>query len=69
MCGELLILRNSVIRHTQAARDVRAVAPGAGHAQVDFGEALAVVGGVERKIHFFAMDLPHSDACLAQAYP
>jgi len=40
-----------------------------GHAQVDFGEALAVIGGEERKIHFFAMDLPHSDACLVQAYP
>ena len=40
-----------------------------GHAQVDFGEALAVIGGVEQKIHFFAMDLPHSDACLVQAYP
>ena len=40
-----------------------------GHAQVDFGEALAVIAGVERKIHFFAMDLPHSDACLVQAYP
>src|ERR1017187_7359539 len=40
-----------------------------GHAQVDFGEALAVIGGVERKIHFFAMDLLHSDACLVQAYP
>ncbi len=40
-----------------------------GHAQVNFGEALAVIGGVERKIHFFAMDLPHSDACLVQAYP
>jgi len=40
-----------------------------GHAQVDFGEALAVIGGVERKIHFFAMDLPHSDSCLVQAYP
>jgi transposase len=24
---------------------------------------------VERKIHFFAMDLPHSDSCLVQAYP
>src|SRR5271165_2610232 len=41
----------------------------AGHAQVDFGEALAVIGGVERKIHFFAMDLPHSDAGFVQAYP
>jgi transposase len=40
-----------------------------GHAQVDFGEELAVIGGVERKIHFFAMDLPHSAACLVQAYP
>jgi transposase len=40
-----------------------------GHAQVDFGEALAVIGGAERKIHFFAMDLPHSDGCVVQAYP
>ena len=24
---------------------------------------------MERKIHFFAMDLPHSDACFVQAYP
>ena len=40
-----------------------------GHAQVDFGEALAVVGGVERKIHFLAMSLPHSDACFVKAYP
>ena len=28
-----------------------------------------MIGGVERKIHFFAMDLPHSDACFVQAYP
>src|SRR6201984_2785294 len=40
-----------------------------GHAQVDFGEALAEIAGVQRKIHFFAMDLPHSDACFVQAYP
>ena len=32
-----------------------------GHAQADFGEALAVIGGVEQKIHFLVMDLPHSD--------
>jgi len=41
----------------------------AGHVQADFGEALAVIGGLERKIHFFAMDLPHSDAGFVQAYP
>ena len=40
-----------------------------GHAQVDFGEALVEIGGVEQKIHFFAMDLPHSDAGFVQAYP
>ena len=40
-----------------------------GHGQVDFGEALAVIGGVERKIHFLAMSLPHSDACFVKAYP
>ena len=40
-----------------------------GHAQVDFGDALAVMGGVERKIHFLAMILPHSDACFVKAYP
>ncbi len=40
-----------------------------GHAQVDFGEALVVIAGVERKAHFLAMDLPHSDACFLKAYP
>jgi hypothetical protein len=32
-------------------------------------KARAVIAGEERRIHFFAMDLPHSDACLVQAYP
>jgi hypothetical protein len=40
-----------------------------GHAQVDFGEALGIIGGVERKIHFFAFHLPHSDASFVVAYP
>ena len=40
-----------------------------GHAQVDFGEALAVIGGVERKIHFLATGLPHPDADFVKAYP
>jgi len=40
-----------------------------GHAQVDFGEANAVIGGVRQKIHFFCMDLPQSDACFVKAYP
>jgi transposase len=40
-----------------------------GDAQVDFGEALAVVDGVEQKAHFFCMDLPHSDDCFVMAFP
>ena len=40
-----------------------------GHAQVDFGEARAVIGGVACKVHFLALDLPHSDACFVKAYP
>jgi hypothetical protein len=40
-----------------------------GHAQADFGEAIGIIGGVERKIHFLASDLPHSDACFVVAYP
>jgi transposase len=39
-----------------------------GHAQADFGEAIGIIGGVERKIHFLAFDLPHSDACFVVAY-
>ena len=38
-----------------------------GHAQADFGEAMAVIGGVARKVHFLAFDLPHSDACFVKA--
>ena len=40
-----------------------------GHAQVDFGEAVGVIGGVRQKVHFFCMDLPQSDACFVKAYP
>jgi transposase len=41
----------------------------AGEAQVDFGEALVVIAGVERKAHYLAMDLPHSDDCFVIAFP
>jgi len=39
-----------------------------GHGQADFGEAMAVIAGVEQRIHFLAVDLPHSDACFVKAY-
>ena len=40
-----------------------------GHAQCDFGEAVAVIAGVERKVHYLVLDLPHSDGCFMKAYP
>jgi transposase len=40
-----------------------------GHAQVDFGEAVVVVDGVEQKGHFLAMDLPQSDAPFVMIFP
>ena len=40
-----------------------------GQAQCDFGEALVVIGGVQRKAHYLILDLPHSDGCFVKAYP
>ena len=40
-----------------------------GEAQADFGEATVVYRGRERKIAFFVMTLPYSDALFCQAFP
>jgi len=40
-----------------------------GHAQVDFGEADAIVDGQLVRHHYFCMDLPHSDAPFFKTYP
>ena len=40
-----------------------------GDAQADFGEALVVVDGVERKAHDLVVDLPHSDDAFVKAFP
>jgi len=40
-----------------------------GDAQVDFGEAVVVIDGVEQKGHFLCMDLPQSDDCFVTAFP
>ena len=39
-----------------------------GHAQVDFGEALAVIAGQEQKAHYFCLNLPHSDDSFVMAF-
>ncbi|HET8765508.1 MAG TPA: IS21 family transposase, partial [Rhodanobacter sp.] len=68
--GGITVVKDYVAGWRQRAREMfvpPAHAPG--HAQVDFGEAIGIIGGVERKVHFFAFDLPHSDACFVAAYP
>jgi len=68
--GGYTIVKDYVRERRRRSREVFVpLAHDPGHAQVDFGEALAVIAGVERKVHFFAMDLPHSDACFVKAYP
>ncbi len=68
--GGLTIVKDYVAGSRQRSREMFVpLAHPPGHAQADFGEALAVIAGVERKIHFFAFDLPHSDACFVIAYP
>jgi transposase len=39
-----------------------------GHAQIDFGEAIGVIGGQRLKMHVFCCHLPHSDAFYLKAY-
>ncbi len=40
-----------------------------GHAQVDFGQCIGIIGGVRTVMHVFCFDLPHSDAPFVKAYP
>jgi len=40
-----------------------------GDAQVDFGEADILLGGVLRRAHYFVLDLPHSDDAFVMAFP
>jgi transposase len=40
-----------------------------GHAQADFGEADAYIGGQKIRFHCFCIDLPQSDDAFVKAYP
>ena len=68
--GGYTIVKDYVREHERRGREMFVPLQHApGHAQADFGEALVVIGGVEQKAHYFALDLPHSDACYIRAYP
>jgi transposase len=68
--GGYTIIKDYIREHERRGREMFVpLAHQPGHAQADFGEARVVIGGVEQKAHFFALDLPHSDACYIRAYP
>ena len=68
--GGYTTVKNYVREHGRRSREMFVpLAHAPGHAQADFGEAMVVIGGVEQKAHFFALDLPFSDACFVRAYP
>lgn len=68
--GGYTIIKDHVRGHERRSREMFVpLQHPPGHAQADCGEATVVIGGVEQKAHFFALDLPHSDACYVRAYP
>lgn len=68
--GGYTIVKDYVREHRRRAREMFVpLQHPPGHAQADFGEATVVIGGVEQTAHFFAFDLPQSDACFVRAYP
>ena len=38
-----------------------------GHAQCDFGQAWATIGGEKRRVHYFVLSPPHSDSHTAKS--
>jgi transposase len=68
--GGYTTVKNYVREHGRRSRQMAVpLSHAPGHAQADFGAAMVVIGGVEQKAHFCALDLPHSDACFVRAYP
>ena len=68
--GQYTIVKDYAREHRRQAREMFVpLSHAPGHAQCDFGEALVVIGGVERKARCFVLDLPHSDGCFVKAYP
>jgi len=68
--GGLTVVREEVRRIEQRSAEVfMPLAHRPGESQADFGEATVIYRGRERKIAFFVMTLPYSDALFCQAFP
>ena len=69
-CGGYTQVKEAVREIKQTRREVFVpLVHRPGEAQMDFGHALAKIGGKLEKIVFFVMCLPHSDAVHVQAFP
>lgn len=68
--GGVTIVRDYVRTQKQSQREmfVPLFHP-PGDAQVDFGEADVMLGGVLQRVHYFALSLPHSDDAFVMAFP
>ena len=68
--GEYTTVKDYVRGHRRLSREMFVpLSHPPGHAQCDFGEAVVIIGGVQRKAHYLILDLPHSDGCFVKAYP
>ena len=68
--GGYAVVKDYVREHRRRTREMLVpLSHPPGHAECDFGEAVLVIGGVERKAHCFIIDLSHSDGCFIKAYP
>ena len=68
--GGYTIVKDYVREHGRQTKEMFVpLSHSPGQAQCDFGEALVVIGGVQRKAHCFVLNLPHNDGCFVKAYP
>ena len=67
--GQYTIVREAVREIKRLNREVfMPLVHRPGEAQVDFGQALAKIAGVLRKVYFFVMALPYSDAFFVMVF-
>ena len=61
--GGITIVKDYVFAARQRQREMYVpLSHSPGHAQADFGEADAVIGGIQYRAHYFVMSLPHMPA-------
>lgn len=68
--GGITQVKEAVARHVRHGAEVfMPISHPPGHAQFDFGYAMAEIAGIERKVAFAVMTLPFSDAFFVAVYP